>query len=150
MGVEAVAGGDDAGYVLEAASGAIEGQARGHGFARIDPEIAIHMLAVRPARADRRDDRHPVREGERIREAGIRHYAPGAPRHGLRGADREGQLVELEVGKEPASGSGRDAPNAVGDVAPSIAAHQRHAGTRRRSEEHTSELQSLMRNSYAV
>src|SRR3546814_7002021 len=58
-------------------------------------------------------------------------YAPGAPRHGLRGADREGQLVELEVGKEPASGSGRDAPNAVGDVAPSIAAHQRHAGTRR-------------------
>src|SRR3546814_9777887 len=59
MGVEAVAGGDDAGYVLEAASGAIEGQARGHGFARIDPEIAIHMLAVRPARADRRDDRHP-------------------------------------------------------------------------------------------
>src|SRR3546814_10424679 len=97
---------------------------RGHGFARIDPEIAIHMLAVRPARADRRDDRHPVREGERIREAGIRHYAPGAPRHGLRGADREGQLVELEVGKEPASGS--------------------------RSEEHTSELQSLMRISYAV
>src|SRR3546814_14834929 len=89
------------------------------------------MLAVRPARADRRDDRHPVREGERIREAGIRHYAPGAPRHGLRGADREGQLVELEVGKEPASGSVRDAPNAVGDAAPSIAAHPRHAGTRR-------------------
>src|SRR3546814_14359319 len=82
--------GDDAGYVLEAASGAIEGQARGHGFARIDPEIAIHMLAVRPARADRRDDRHPVREGARIREAGIRHYAPGAPRHGLRGADQIG------------------------------------------------------------
>src|SRR3546814_20022292 len=85
------------------------------------------MLAVRPARADRRDDRHPVREGERIREAGIRHYAPGAPRHGLRGADRDGQLAELEVGTEPASGSGRDAPNAVGDVAPSTAPPPRHA-----------------------
>src|SRR3546814_18514498 len=104
MGVEAVAGGDDAGYVLEAASGAIEGQARGHGFARIDPEVAIHMLAVRPARADRRDDRHPVRAGERIREAGIRPYAPGAPRHGLRGAAREGQIVEPEVGARESVG----------------------------------------------
>src|SRR3546814_6910980 len=64
MCIEAIAGGDQARYVLEAASGTIEGQARGEGFARGDPEIAVHMLAVRPARAHRGDDRHPVREGE--------------------------------------------------------------------------------------
>src|SRR3546814_6337897 len=100
-------------------------------------------------------------------------------------------LIELEVCEEPATGSRRDAPDTVGDVAPPIAADQRHAGSRRqwadldhinpdavpeaheelpelsvdhgdrqetivvgtliighdagRSEEHTSELQSLMR-----
>src|SRR3546814_3227273 len=61
MCIEAIAGGDQARYVLEAASGTIEGQARGEGFARGDPEIAVPMLAVRPARAHRGDDRHPVR-----------------------------------------------------------------------------------------
>src|SRR3546814_7834236 len=48
MCIEAIAGGDQARYVLEAASGTIEGQARGEGFARVDPEIAVHMLAGRP------------------------------------------------------------------------------------------------------
>src|SRR3546814_2010055 len=105
------------------------------------------MLAVRPARADRRDNRHPVRDGERIREAGIRYHAPGAAFHRLGGAHREGQIVELEVREEPATGRGRDAPDAVGHITPPVAADQRYARTRRqwRSEEHTSELQSLMR-----
>src|SRR3546814_12555296 len=80
MCIEAIAGGDQARYILEAASGTIEGQARGEGFARVDPEIAVHMLAVRPARAHRGDDRHPVREGEGIREAGIRHHASSEKR----------------------------------------------------------------------
>src|SRR3546814_3306791 len=118
--------------------------------------------------------------------------------------------MEREVCEGPPTGSRRDAPDTVGDVAPPIAADQRHAGSRRqwadldhinpdavpeaheelpelsvdhgdrqetivvgtliighdagtdaerhvitglgagRSEEHTSELQSLMRSSYAV
>src|SRR3546814_5765047 len=95
MCIEAIAGGDQARYVLEAASGTIEGPARGEGFARVDPEIAVHMLAVRPARARRGDDRHPVREGEGIREAGIRHHSPGAPGHGLRGRS-EAHTSELQ------------------------------------------------------
>src|SRR3546814_7059551 len=60
------------------------------------------------------------------------------PEAGCHAQDR-GQGKLDEVGGKPFRGSGQKASGAT-----------RHGGGEGRSEEHTSELQSLMRNSYAV
>src|SRR3546814_7632175 len=68
-----------------------------------------------------------------------------SPTRGKRGVHRRGRLRELPRVRRP----GLPLAPARGRVGVAVAAlHLRHDG--RRSEEHTSELQSLMRISYAV
>src|SRR3546814_2305997 len=75
--------------------------------------------------------------GDRARAAARGHGDPGRLR--LRGRARP-------VGRGAAEVRAR----AAADRGPGAAHPRRHAGGDLRSEEHTSELQSLMRNSYAV
>src|SRR3546814_2367385 len=86
-------------------------------------------------RADAADD---ARRDEQIEDGADREAADQADRHvALRilGFLRRGRhRVEADIGEEDRGGRGADAADAE----------------RSRSEEHTSELQSLMRSSYAV
>src|SRR3546814_9789186 len=74
----------------------------------------------------------------------------------FRSADRPQQIADTRLGRRPTvvrrrlhRGS-RDLPELVHRSRNAPALHHPALSTRRRSEEHTSELQSLMRISYAV
>src|SRR3546814_10439210 len=63
-----------------------------------------------------------------------------------------GEVDDLEPRRRQpgASGGGGRAPDLVGVVVDAVVRHGLPVLAQRRSEEHTSELQSLMRHSYAV
>src|SRR3546814_7536991 len=58
--------------------------------------------------------------------------------------------LELDAGGDHVLGADREVADARADLAPLVAADAAVAAGVERSEEHTSELQSLMRNPYAV
>src|SRR3546814_1249138 len=83
-----------------------------------------------------------AQEGDRRGQHGAR-AAPVRGRDGAPALDRRRQL-------QPELPQALDAPDAEERPDPGVAAHPGSLARARRSEEHTSELQSLMRNSYAV
>src|SRR3546814_2645911 len=93
-------------------------------FQRMDG-IARAELGLDSGRADRRTPRHPLGRGE----------AGGQRRHALRGLQRI---------------AGRDEPPQFVEVERVDGVQADRPMPAMRSEEHTSELQSLMRISYAV
>src|SRR3546814_3792467 len=101
----------------------------------------------RPPRSTRTDTLFPYTTLFRSRKRRRQHHRPRSrPAAAMRG--REG-LVQVDVHRIDAQVAGTHTPDdrvEIGAVAIDIAAR----GVNRRSEVHTSELQSLMRISYAV
>src|SRR3546814_3479036 len=113
----------------------------------------------RPPRSTRTDTLFPYttlfRSGSDAADAEGRH---GGTRRRRPRAAVDRRRAGHRRGRAPHAGTAQGAHGARGDADPRGAAAERHGarlfrrarGLRDRSEEHTSELQSLMRNSYAV
>src|SRR3546814_6720772 len=91
----------------------------------------------RPPRSTRTDTLFPYSTLFRSAAAAFRAAPPGRRRGD---GDRRGDAAQPGAGAHPVGGARRLAPRH----------HRPHGDGVRRSEEHTSELQSLMRISYAV
>src|SRR3546814_7376471 len=92
-------------------------------------------MILRPPRATRTDTLFPYTTLFRAL-----HDKPGAAEQGIAGDQRD--AAEQREGRQPIEGAA--------GVMPSLHLESLDEGAQHRSEEHTSELQSLMRISYAV
>src|SRR3546814_1958915 len=110
---------------------------------------------LRPRLIDRAQHPEAVPLGVQLEVAVGHRVGPGrrapeaAQRVDVDAGDAAVRVVGLVAGEVEQQPVGRVHRHQLGDVA-RLAGQEAHGGADARSEEHTSELQSLMRNSYAV